>query len=176
MEKYKYLIKNMGLLTLSNFAIKLLSFFLVPLYTNILSTSDYGTYDLFNTTVSLLIPLLTVNIQEAVLRFSMDKDTNPNAIWYIGCRYSSISCIVVIVALVFNHITGLLPSLKQYEFEFFFLYLFTTFTGLMLYFARGLGRVADLSIAGDASQSGGARICGWPYFCRLDTTYRMQGN
>lgn len=23
---------------------------------------------------------------------------------------------------------------------------------------------------------GGARICGWPYFCRLDTTYRMQGN
>lgn len=27
-----------------------------------------------------------------------------------------------------------------------------------------------------ASQSGGARICGWPYFCRLDTTYRMQGN
>lgn len=148
MEKYKYLIKNMGLLTLSNFAIKLLSFFLVPLYTNILSTSDYGTYDLFNTTVSLLIPLLTVNIQEAVLRFSMDKDTNPNAIWYIGCRYSSISCIVVIVALVFNHITGLLPSLKQYEFEFFFLYLFTTFTGLMLYFARGLGRVADLSIAG----------------------------
>ena len=46
---YKYLLKNIGLLTLSSFATKLLSFFLVPLYTNILTTTEYGTYDLFNT-------------------------------------------------------------------------------------------------------------------------------
>jgi O-antigen/teichoic acid export membrane protein len=51
--KYKYLAKNIGLLTLSNFATKLLSFFLVPLYTSILTTADYGTYDLFNTTVGV---------------------------------------------------------------------------------------------------------------------------
>ena len=76
MGRYKYLIKNMGLLTLGNFATKLLSFFLVPLYTSVLSTSEYGTYDLFNTTISLLVPLLTVDIQEAVLRFSMDDNAD----------------------------------------------------------------------------------------------------
>ena len=32
MGKYKYLLKNIGVLTLSNFATKLLSFLLVPLY------------------------------------------------------------------------------------------------------------------------------------------------
>ena len=70
--KYKYLAKNIGLLTLSNFATKLLSFFLVPLYTSILTTADYGTYDLFNTTVGVLLPILTLNVQEGVIRFAMD--------------------------------------------------------------------------------------------------------
>lgn len=36
--------------------------------------------------------------------------------------------------------------------------------------------ICDWAAREFASQSGGARICGWPYFCRLDTTYRMQGN
>lgn len=61
MNKYIYLLKNVGLLTLSNFATKLLSFFLVPLYTSILTTGQYGTYDLFNTAVSVLIPMFTLN-------------------------------------------------------------------------------------------------------------------
>ena len=64
MNKYKYLFKNIGLLTLSSFATKLLSFFLVPLYTNILTTTEYGTYDLFNTTVGVLLPILTLNVQD----------------------------------------------------------------------------------------------------------------
>ena len=43
-NSYNYLAKNIGLLTLSNFATKILSFFLVPLYTSVLSTADYGAY------------------------------------------------------------------------------------------------------------------------------------
>ena len=64
MSKYKYLLKNIGLLTLSSFATKLLSFFLVPLYTSVLTTRQYGTYDLFNTTVGVLIPIFTLNAVE----------------------------------------------------------------------------------------------------------------
>lgn len=47
MGKYKYLFKNIGIMTISNFGTKILSFLMVPLYTNLLSTSEYGTYDLF---------------------------------------------------------------------------------------------------------------------------------
>ena len=74
MANYRYLAKNIGVLAISNFATKILSFFLVPLYTSILSTSEYGTYDLFNTTVYLLIPILTLNIQDATIRFSLDEN------------------------------------------------------------------------------------------------------
>lgn len=73
MNRYAYLLKNIGLLALSSFATKLMSLFLVPLYTNILTTAEYGTYDLFSATVSVLETVLTLNIQAAVLRFALEK-------------------------------------------------------------------------------------------------------
>ena len=73
MKKYNYLLKNIGLLTLSSFASKILSFLLVPLYTSILTTKQYGIYDMFNTTVMLLLPLITIDIVDAVLRFGLDR-------------------------------------------------------------------------------------------------------
>ena len=45
-SKYSYLIQNTALLTLSSFGSKFLSFFLVPLYTNVLSTAEYGIADI----------------------------------------------------------------------------------------------------------------------------------
>lgn len=72
-EKSLDLIKNMGILTLSNFATKFLVFLLVPLYTSVLSTKEYGSYDLAVSTVTLLYPILSLNIVDAVMRFTMDK-------------------------------------------------------------------------------------------------------
>lgn len=104
MSKYKYLIKNVGLLTLSSFATKLLSFFLVPLYTSILSTTDYGTYDIFNTTVGVLLPILTLNIQDAVIRFALDKNYKNESIATIGLRYVIRANMIVAAGLVINKI------------------------------------------------------------------------
>lgn len=148
MEKYKYLFKNIGLLTLSNFATKLISFFLVPLYTSILTTSEYGIYDLFNTTVSLLVPLLTIDIQEAVLRFSMDKDVNYKGVFSTGCYYTIFSCILVYVAIFINYLFCFSPVLKNYTVEFLLLYTFYAFSGVIVYFARGIARIRDISVAG----------------------------
>ena len=73
-ERVKYLFKNMGILTISSFASKILVFLLVPLYTSILSTSEYGTYDLVVSTISLIYPILTMNIYDAVMRYCLDKN------------------------------------------------------------------------------------------------------
>ena len=104
MNKYRYLIKNIGLLALSNFATKIISFFLVPLYTNILSTMEYGTYDLFYTTVSVLIPILTFNIHDAVLRFALEKDVDKNAVATVAVRYLLFGSVTVLIGLVLNGI------------------------------------------------------------------------
>ena len=73
-KKYKSLFKNIGLFSIGSFGSKIISFLLLPLYTSILSTEEYGLVDLINSTSQLLIPILLLSIQDATLRFSMDPE------------------------------------------------------------------------------------------------------
>lgn len=147
MSKYKYLIKNVGLLTLSSFATKLLSFFLVPLYTSILSTTDYGTYDIFNTTVGVLLPILTLNIQDAVIRFALDKNYKNESIATIGLRYVIRANMIVAVGLVINKIFDFSTVANQYAVYFFLMFLTQSLSGVVISYIRGTDRIADLSVS-----------------------------
>lgn len=144
---YKYLAKNIGLLTLSNFATKLLSFFLVPLYTSILSTADYGTYDLFITTVGVLLPILTLNVQEGMLRFAMDKDYDREAIVTVGIRHLLIGTAIIVVGLGVNSIFGFSTMLKTYAIFFFLMFFSQALGGIVPFYIRGIDRIGDLSIS-----------------------------
>ena len=73
-EKAKSLAKNTLLFTISSFGTKLLTFFLIPLYTSVLSTEDYGVADLISVTAAFLMYILTMDIQSSVLRFAIDKN------------------------------------------------------------------------------------------------------
>lgn len=147
MNRYKYLLKNIGLLTLSSFATKLLSFFLVPLYTNILTTTEYGTYDLFNTTVSILIPILTLNVQDALMRFSIEKKYDRDALVTVSSRYFLRSCTIVFFGLIFNFIFGISSIGKKYAVFFFLMFFTHTLSGLIVYYVRGIDKIAELSIS-----------------------------
>lgn len=147
MGRYKYLLKNIGLLTISSFATKLLSFFLVPLYTNILSTTEYGIYDLFITTIGVLVPILTLNIQEAVMRFSMDVNSNKNAIITVATKYLIISNIIVVTGLIINTILGINEIVYKYSFLFFLMFLSQSLSGIVIMYIRGIDRIADLSVS-----------------------------
>lgn len=83
-QRGKYLLKNTIIFAIGNFGTKLIAFFLVPLYTNILTTSEYGTVDLIYTIGVVLVPVLTLNIGEAVLRFALDKNANQEKIMSTG--------------------------------------------------------------------------------------------
>ena len=145
--KYRYLAKNMGLLTLSSFATKLLSFFLVPLYTSVLTTAEYGTYDLFNTTVGVLLPILTLNVQEGVLRYSLDKKYDRGALVTVGMRYTFIGFGFVAAGLVLLSVLGLFPMGEVYVAFFLLMFLAQALAGLVTYYARGCDRIRDLSIS-----------------------------
>lgn len=75
-KKYKTLVKNIGLFTIGSFGSKILSFLMLPIYTSVLNSADYGVIDLFQSTAQLLIPILLLSIQDAVLKFGMDYDYN----------------------------------------------------------------------------------------------------
>ena len=142
MNKYVYLLKNVGLLTLSNFATKLLSFFLVPLYTSVLTTGQYGTYDLFNTTVSVLVPIFTLNALEFVLRFSLDTAYDREAIVTVASKWLGISVIVSIVILLINNFFSLNHLLTKYGIYFVLMFFTQALSGIITAYARGTDHVA----------------------------------
>lgn len=95
-SRTKYLFKNTAIFTIGNFATKVISFFLIPLYTNVLTTSEYGIVDLVVTISTITVPIITLNIMEAVMRFNLDKGADKNKITKIG-----------IVILFFGMLLGL---------------------------------------------------------------------
>lgn len=72
MSQKKELIKNTFIISIGKFSTKLVSFLLLPLYTSLLSTSEYGQYDLLNTISIFLIPVITLQMDEAMFRFLID--------------------------------------------------------------------------------------------------------
>lgn len=85
-QKYKNLTQNTMLFAISSFGTKILSFLLIPLYTNILSTNEYGIADILSTTTTLLIIVFTINIADGIVVFGLDKKNNPKEILSCGLR------------------------------------------------------------------------------------------
>lgn len=146
--RYEYLVKNVGLLTLSNFGSKILSFILIPLYTSELSTAEYGIYDLCVTTVGLAIPVLTLNILDAILRFSLDKSKSQKEVLSVGIKYCIKALIIFYTLILINKYLGIINSFATYG-----VYVASYITFSMLYdilskFTRGLERIKDIAIAG----------------------------
>ncbi len=72
-KKYKVLLKDTVIFAIGSFGSKLILFFLVPLYTNYLTTAEYGTADLVSTFASLIVPISSLAINRAIIRFSMKE-------------------------------------------------------------------------------------------------------
>ena len=81
MDRYKRLAKNTFFLTIGSFGSKIITFFMVRYYTSVLSTSQYGIVDLITSTAGFLIPILSLDIHEAVFRFSIDRTIDKKSVF-----------------------------------------------------------------------------------------------
>lgn len=68
------LVSNTIIFAIGTFASKILVLLLMPLYTSILSTEQYGVSDLITQAANLIIPLACVGICDAVFRFAIDSE------------------------------------------------------------------------------------------------------
>ena len=143
-NKYKKLFFDTALFTISVFASRVLSFFMLPFYTSVLTTSDYGIADLIATTVNLMIPLCTLSICDAVLRFVMDKDEDYTVIFMTGFKIVLGGCLILLVGFP---ISVYMNALEVYTL-FYLTYIVTAFYTLLSQFARGRGYVKTFAFAG----------------------------
>lgn len=147
-KRTKYLIKNTSILALSNFSSKILVFLLVPIYTSVLTTEEYGTYDLIMSTIQLVMPILSLNISDAVLRFMLDESVNKNEVKAIGLRYSIVAVVLFGCALGINYQFGFFEVLKTYGIYAFLYFLFFLMNQLLIQTTKGEEKVKELAIAG----------------------------
>ncbi|MDN3954784.1 lipopolysaccharide biosynthesis protein [Sporolactobacillus laevolacticus] len=145
MNKYKKLAANSLIFAIGNLGSKLIALLLIPLYTYYLSTTQYGTIDLITTTLSLLLPIFTLSIYDAVLRFAMDKGYDKSAILNNALVLTLFGYLVALLMypifkslFPFSHFMGL-----------FYLYLLTEcVNSSFLQFIRAIGKVTLFASVG----------------------------
>ncbi len=137
-DKNKYLLKNTAIFAIGNAATKLVTFLLIPLYTHELTTAEYGTADLLFAICSFLYPLFTLNIAEAIFRFSMDRGASNGKITKIGfvCFFGSM--ILGIPAALFLKLS---PDTESLSVLFYFYLISTSASHILLASMKGRERL-----------------------------------
>lgn len=77
MNREKDLAKNTLILSIGTFLPKFAALITIPIITAHLTKVEYGTYDLLSTLVSLLLPVVTLQIHSGAFRFLIDCRDNP---------------------------------------------------------------------------------------------------
>ena len=79
MSRESNLVKNTFILSIGTFLPKLTALISMPIITGHLTKAEYGTYDLLSTLVSLLLPIVTLQIHSAAFRFLIDCRNDDNS-------------------------------------------------------------------------------------------------
>lgn len=75
-NRNRELIKNTIILMIGQFVPKIMAIIVLPILTGSLSKEDYGLYDLSLTVASFCIPLISIQIQQAVFRYLIEQESN----------------------------------------------------------------------------------------------------
>lgn len=147
-NRYKYLVKNTTILTIGQFSSKILQFFLVPLYTSVLSTKEYGSFDLVSTTMTLFIPILTMNITDGLMRFALDKEKKLEDVKNIAIKFELTGCLIAIAAILALKGLNLFPVYNDYYGYIVLFFVATAFYQFEVQLAKGEEKVKEIAIAG----------------------------
>lgn len=149
MDKYKKLASNTIIFAIGTFSSKILSFLLMPFVTRMMTSGDYGSADLVQQTVNVLIPVVTLQVNSAALRFSLDKAKNKSDVFTVGVR-TTFAGFVVFLFLAYP-----ISLIKINDFSLgdyiILIYVFVLVSGLRQLcqqFVRGSGHVKLFAVDG----------------------------
>ncbi len=146
MNKKKQLVKNTIIIFFGRVCTQLISFFLLPLYTSYLNTSEYGIVDLIQTYVTLFVPIITLELEMSIFRYLVDarsskKETNKlisNNFFVLFVSLFIFTCLYLIINCFIN-----IPFRWIILIDVFVCVL----SGNFLQIARGFGKTLDFSIS-----------------------------
>lgn len=146
MQREKALAKNTAILMFGKICTQCISFLLLPLYTSVLDTAEYGTFDIMITYSMLVLPIVNLQFDQGLFRFMLEHRGKNNKITNI---FSSIFLSCIIQTAAYNVLLIILNFIHPVEnIQFLMIYVsLQVFVSIMLQFSRGLGKSTCYAIA-----------------------------
>ena len=111
-SRYKTLLKDILIFAFGSFGSKLILFLMVPLYTNYMTESEYGTAELVFTIAQLLAPFLSVVIFDAIIRFGLSKNEKKENVLLVGVIIFLGS---LVIGAIITPIIGLYGTISEWK-------------------------------------------------------------
>ena len=144
MNRYKKLIGNSIIFAIGNLGSKLMQFIMVPLYSYTMTTSQFGQTDIITTVISLLAPVVSLEVFDAVFRFAMDKQANQARLLTTGMTITSITSILTgVIGLILQRLWP-----QEYFFLGALILISTIFYSFISNYVRAIGYSKRFAVAG----------------------------
>ncbi|MDE7364421.1 MAG: oligosaccharide flippase family protein, partial [Ruminococcus sp.] len=145
MSKGKELAKNTIILTLGKICTQFIGFLLLPLYTALLQPDEFGIVDLFNTYITLLVPIFNWQFENGLFRFMLDcrgDKTQQTKLFSTVIITNFFQSIIYILVFIVAH------NFISSEYKIFLAIdvVLNIFLNTLLQFPRGLGKNGSYAI------------------------------
>lgn len=145
-HRTKKLLGNTMWFAVGNFGSQILSFLLVPLYTNYLVPKEFGKIDLMITTINLLVYICTLSISDAVFRFALDKNEDKEEVFNGGLSIILLSGIGI--GAVYFIAMRLSFDFGENWLYFLILYFCISLMGFLVMFLQALQKTRTFAMQG----------------------------
>lgn len=137
-SRNEQLARNTVILLIGKVLTQFINFILLPLYTAILSPEEYGIFDLFNTYIVLLLPIVSLHLDLGLFRFMLDERDN---IEHHKTLFSTFFLVNILSCGIFLLIFLSIHNWISSDYKYFLLLnvVLNVFSSLLLQFSRGLG-------------------------------------
>ncbi len=146
MDKKKQLAKNTIIIFMGRVCTQFISYFLLPFYTSYLLTNEYGLVDLIQTYVTLLVPIITLELEMSIFRYLIDSRENEQDTRNL---MSNNFFVLGISLLFFCILYTLITYFVTIPFRWLILVdiIVCVLSGNFLQVTRGFGKTVDYSIS-----------------------------
>lgn len=149
MGRGKELAKNTGIIAIGRISTRFISFFLLPLYTSVLSTSEYGIVDFFNTIVRLLLPVVTLMVGQGAFRYLVESKDEKEKTNIVSSATLLIMMLLTISGVLFYGVTIVWNN--EYEKYLFWVLVSAAISDFLLQLARGFRKLSLYAVGGVVS-------------------------
>lgn len=137
MSRTKQLLKNTGILVVAKISTQVVNFLLLPLYTALLSTAQYGEIDIYTSLAMIIIPFLTLQVEMGIFRYFISCRDDKTRQQTISTGFAIVGAVLLLATMAYFLVSIWFPF--RYSSLLYFFYLSQSMSVVLLQVCRSMG-------------------------------------